>query len=436
MPGPHNALAGIAAALFGVTGGGLIAYTVLSGGAPETPAVAPAGPQPEVPSLLALKLESAAVPAADVPVDEVNPVAALYQAEIRQAATDLPGLFLTDEQAAELGLRIVANGFDNRHPPKADAVFRYPLPGQTPRSVIVAEFFASRFLLGRAQSYEIDGAKGRLGIVAWAFADAEGADRAFRALRDLSGRPWRPSGFAPDSALVEDGERRTSDLLWVQGQLLLRASYAVPEGVHEARLLRGRLANVLAEQARAYSADVPAAPAILPADPTLAGHLGRLTVPERELPGGHSTRAAAARSSLFFEPGGSGTGGILTTDRAARFSDLGFVGLHVQAIRVSHRPRGSYALFGYAFDTDAGARRALAHVRKTAGGRVSRSSLFPGAWVVEGPNGPAYSDVYWVRGPLLLQAGVYSPATAPLSLQVRDRLAKKLDRQSRAFLSG
>ncbi len=431
--GPHNALAGIAAALFGFTGAGLIAVTVVRGGGSDPPLVAASGPQPEVPSLLQLKLESAAPSAA--PADEVNPVAALYQAEVRQAATDLPGLFLTDEQAAELGLRIVANGFDNRHPPKADAVFRYPLPGQTPRSVIVAEFFASRFLLGRAQSYEIEGVKGRLGIVAWAFADADGADRAFRALRDLSGRPWHPSGFAPDSALVEDGERRTSDLLWVDGALLLRASYAVPAGVHEARLLRGRLAGVFAAQASIYSADVPVAPAVLPADPTLAGHLARLAVPDRELPGGHSTRAAAARASLFFEPGGSGAGGILTTDRSARFAELGFVGMHVQAIRVSHRPRGSYALTGYAFDTDAGARHALRHIRTMAVGRVSRSDLFPGAWVVEGPNGAAYSDLYWVRGPLLLQAGMYSPATAPLSLQVRDRLAKKLDRQSRTFLS-
>ena len=62
--------------------------------------------------------------------------------------------------------------------------------------------------------------------------------------------------------------------------------------------------------------------------------------------------------------------------------------------------------------------------------RRAPSTLFPGAWVVRGPNGDNYSDLWWVRGPLLLQAGVYSNAEVPQKPEVRDALARLLDERA------
>ena len=117
---------------------------------------------------------------------------------VAQVYRVLPSAFLDEAEAEALGLRIVPNSFDNQLPLRGDALFTFPLPGQTPASVIVSEFFAAGFVAGHAQSFESVEASGpRVGAVAWAFATEAGAQRAFRALRDLSGRRSVPGTLRP-----------------------------------------------------------------------------------------------------------------------------------------------------------------------------------------------------------------------------------------------
>lgn len=360
-----------------------------------------------------------------------SPTLERYVAAQQRAIADLPAVFLTDDQAEARGLAIVPNGYDNRRPAEATAIFRYPLPGQTPRSAIVSEFFAARFLVGRAQSYQSTAhERQRFGIVVWAFEEPAGARRAFRALRDLSGREWHPSGFAPQAALIEDFNRKISDVLWVHGPLVIRAGYAVQDGIGAARETRDALARLIDEQAGVFAPPDERAIDLPSTDATLYGRLATLKVPDDLLPGGLSTYDRSLGGSLFTDLRGSS---IANSPVADAFMASGFVGGQEQIIKVAAR-QVRYGLYAYAFDSPEAAGRALRIVRDGAEARVRAVRNFPGAVLVSGPNGDGYSDLYWTRGPLLLRAGIYSSPDHPLSPQVRDRLARMLDARSARFL--
>ena len=227
---------------------------------------------------------------------------------VAQVYRVLPSAFLDEAEAEALGLRIVPNSFDNQVPPRGDALFTFPLPGQTPASIIVSEFFAAGFVAGHAQSFESVEAGGpRVGAVAWAFSTEAGAQRAFRALRDLSGRRSVPGAFASISAVAEDGG--ISELLWVRGRLLLRvASVVPPDGVGEARALGRRLAGEIdersAEAARSRERRVPQVASL----DRVAESLLTLRLPDLDLPGGLNTDPRTLSGAAVFREPSAGVG--------------------------------------------------------------------------------------------------------------------------------
>ncbi len=86
-----------------------------------------------------------------------------FMANLRQVGKVLPQLFLSDYQVAGFGLELAPNGFDNQDPPRPDTLFTFPLPGQSPRSVMAMEFYDGDFVAGHAQSFVRPGLDGRLG---------------------------------------------------------------------------------------------------------------------------------------------------------------------------------------------------------------------------------------------------------------------------------
>ena len=128
-----------------------------------------------------------------------------FMANLRQVGRVLPQLFLTDYQVAGLGLELAPNGFDNQDPPRPDVLFTFPLPGQSPRSVMVMEFYDGDFVAGHAQSFVRPGLDGKLGIVAWAFESESGAQRAFRA----HPRPRRQADAARPTSRTSPRSTRT-----------------------------------------------------------------------------------------------------------------------------------------------------------------------------------------------------------------------------------
>ncbi len=132
--------------------------------------------------------------------------------------------------------------------------------------------------------------------------------------------------------------------------------------------------------------------------------------------------------AVFQEPSG-GVGA--TSPLLDALSNAGFVAGYGQNVLVAGQPRARFGLVSRAFPDAAAAERALqAVLADQPMSRRSPSTLFPGAWVVRGPNGDNYSDLWWVRGPLLLQAGVYSNAEVPQKPEVRDALARLLDERA------
>ena len=355
-----------------------------------------------------------------------------FMANLRQVGRVLPQLFLTDYQVAGLGLELAPNGFDNQDPPRPDVLFTFPLPGQSPRSVMVMEFYDGDFVAGHAQSFVRPGLDGKLGIVAWAFESESGAQRAFRAIRDLAGKKTRPADFAHVSALYEDEGLGISELMWVRGRLLLRVAFAVPDDdLEPVRRVRDTIAALVDEQA-VVAAQPPVAPPPAPsggAGATVRDRLLALRVPDLELPGGMSTDERVLGGDAVFQEPSGGVGA--SSPLLDALSDAGFVAGYGQNVLVAGQPRARFGLVSRAFPDGAAAERALQAV--LADQPMSRrvpSTLFPGAWVVRGPNGDNYSDVWWVRGPLLLQAGVYSNAEVPQKPEVRDALARLLDERA------
>ncbi len=396
-------LGGLVVALAAAT---VIGILIVDRGSPTAAAPAP-------PSAAA----AAAAPAVEVVGDDAGaaaeagaPVGSAYERAVARDAPLLAGITFSEGQAAAFGLRIVSNGFDNLDPPDPAVVFRYPLPGQTPRSALVREFFGSGFIVGRAQSYlRADDEPGRFGVVVWAFADTEGARRAFRAYRDLTGKPTLPSDFAPVATLVGDDGAGVSELLWVSGRALIRATYAVSDSegaVDFARAAQDAVAAQIDEHAQVFADDADPDPSLASAR-SFDDRLRVLRVPELDLPGGISTLDPGGVLGGTFRDVSRGSAGATLLER--RLAGLGFQGGETQRLRAGVRGSGTYGLAAYAFPDEAAARRALAEIRRHAGAQAAASAMFPGAFTIGGPDPLAYSDVYWQRGALVLQAGMYAP---------------------------
>ena len=142
----------------------------------------------------------------------------------------LPTLVLDRSEARRRDFDVQSNTFDNAYPPNPEATFRQPLPGQTPNSPMMTEFFAGGFILGKAENLQGRSRPGNVVVVVWAFTRPEGAYRSLRALRDLSGLHSAPSGFAPGAIVLSLPGTGASDLLWVRGRALVRATSSITQG--------------------------------------------------------------------------------------------------------------------------------------------------------------------------------------------------------------
>ncbi len=160
--------------------------------APATPAPVPAAPSP--PQAVAATPPRPTDPIVDL-VDRQSRDPT-FQADLAGAVELLPEIALQPDEQLARGFKLVSNGFDFQAVPDTATTFRYPLPGQTYKSIILAEFLNAGYLAGKAQSFEVDAAGNKVTLVMWAFTDEAGADRGFRALRDLTGRPSRGSLLA------------------------------------------------------------------------------------------------------------------------------------------------------------------------------------------------------------------------------------------------
>lgn len=209
-------------------------------------------------------------------------------------------------------------------------MFVVPLPGQNPYSPMTIEFFAAGFIIGRAQAFELANVKqGRLGLVVWAFTSHEGALRAFRAYRDVTGLPSVPHPHARYAGLKGTAGSGLEELFWVRGRLLVQSSYAAPQAdLTRIRRAHRQLTAYIDRRLRAATADPTPTP-VLP-DLSPLGRLAAVTVPDMQLRGGLATRP---------EAGGLQVGAVRGWQPAAAldvaFSRLGLIGVNRQVIGVA-----------------------------------------------------------------------------------------------------
>ncbi|MDX6540237.1 MAG: hypothetical protein QOI71_1847 [Gaiellales bacterium] len=338
----------------------------------------------------------------------------------------LPRLVLDRAEARQHDFDVQSNTFDNQYPPNLEATFRQPLPGQTPNSPMMTEFFAGGFILGKAENLQGRSRPGNVVVVVWAFTKPEGAYRSLRALRDLSGLHSSPSRFAPGAIVLSLPGTGASDLLWVRGRALVRATSSISVG-------GSSMARARDAVARAIDAKIRAEPLIagyrLAAVEqhdlsTLAGRLGSLRIAENDLPGGLDTVSwtvtprPGARDRLHRD------GAALRLQR--RFAALGLRGGATQIISVA-QIHGSYVTYAWAFPSAAAAQDALRAVRSQAGVRSAPGGAVRAATRVIRPGALLRDDLFWVRGTLLLQVGAYGPRGIPLLQSRQELVAVRLD---------
>ena len=344
----------------------------------------------------------------------------------------LPQVVLTDAEARTLDLEIHSNTFDNRYPPEPEATFRVPLPGQTPNSPMATEFFAGGFILGKAENLEGHSKPGNVAVVVWAFSRPEGAFRSLRALRDLSGLHSRPSSFAPGAVLLSLPVTGVSDLIWVRGRALVRASSGVAQGGASMARARERVARAVDAKIRAepFIGGVPLRPSPRPDLSTFAGRLSSLRIAENDLPGGLDTASWTVRA----RPDARNR---LQDDRAARrlgrrFQALGLRGGATQVISVA-QIHGTYVTYAWAFPTAQAAHAALRAAKRQRGVRAAPAHAVRAATRVVRPGTLLRDDLFWVRGTLLLQVGAYGPPGIPLLQSRQEFVARKLDANAAAL---
>jgi hypothetical protein len=344
----------------------------------------------------------------------------------------LPTLVLTGAEARALDFRIRSNTFDNRYPPEPAATFRWPLPGQTPNSPMMSEFFSGGFVLGKAENLEGRSRPGNVAVVVWAFKGPEGAFRSLRALRDLSGLHATPSAFAPGAVLLSLPGTGVSDLVWVRGRALVRASSGVAQGGKSMARARERVARAIDAKINAepYVGGVTLKPAPRPDHSTLAGRLGSLRIAENDLPGSLDTQSwqvrlrPDARERLRDDPAAARLGG--------RYRALGLRGAAMQVVSVA-QIHGTYVTYAWAFPTARAARAALRATASQRGVRAVQEHAVRGATRVVRPGKRLRDDLFWVRGKLLLQVGAYGPPGVPLLQSRQELLAARLDANASAL---
>jgi hypothetical protein len=352
---------------------------------------------------------------------------------VAQMRAALPRVVLTGGEASKLDFEIQSNTYDNKYPPDARATFRVPLPGQTANSPMMSEFFAGGFVLGKAENLVGRVRPGNVSVVVWAFLGPEGAFRGLRALRDLSGLHVASSPFAPGAILLSLPGTGVSDLIWVHGRALVRASAGNAEG-------GGPMAHQRDRVARAIDAKISSEPSVggvqLPPEPaldlsTLAGRLGSLRVAENDLPGGLDTRSL----TLHAGPGARDPlhGDVAAVRLNRRYRQLGLLGGSAQVISVA-QIHGNYAAYVWAFPSAAAARAALRAAETRHGVRVTRAaSVIRGAVRVVRPGRSLLDDLFWIRGSLLLQVGGYGPPDIPLLRSRQTLIVRALDAKASAL---
>jgi hypothetical protein len=344
----------------------------------------------------------------------------------------LPRLVLSDSEARALDFRIRSNTFDNRYPPEPAATFRWPLPGQTPNSPMMSEFFSGGFVLGKAENLEGRSRPGNVAVVVWAFARPEGAFRSLRALRDLSGLHAAPSSFAPGAVLLSLPGTGVSDLVWVRGRALVRASSGVAQGGKSMARARERVARAIDAKINAepYVGGVKLVPAPPPDHSTLAGRLGSLRIAENDLPGGLDTESwqvrarSDARDRLHDDPAAARLG--------RRYRALGLLGGASQVVSVA-QIHGVYVTYAWAFPSARAAHAALRAAASQRGVRAVPEKAVRTATRVVRPGSLLRDDLFWVHGKLLLQVGAYGPAGVPLLRSRQVLLAERLDANASAL---
>ncbi len=338
----------------------------------------------------------------------------------------LPRLVLTGAEARTLDFRIRSNTFDNRYPPEPAATFRWPLPGQTPNSPMMTEFFAGGFILGKAENLEGTSKPGNVAVVLWAFSRPEGAFRSLRALRDLSGLHSSPSSFAPGAVLLSLPGTGVSDLIWVRGRALVRASSGVAQGGASMAAARERVARAIDAKISADPFIGGVAPRPLPHLDltTFAGRLGSLRIAENDLPGGLDTASWLVRA----RPDAHDRlhTGAAARRLAQRFRALGLRGGATQVISVA-QIHGSYVTYAWAFPSARAARAALRAASSQRGVHAAPAHAIRAATRVVRPGTLLRDDLYWVRGKLLLQVGGYGPPGVPLLRSRQELVAHELD---------
>jgi hypothetical protein len=351
---------------------------------------------------------------------------------LRRLHTILPTLVLSRAEARALDFDVQSNTFDNQYPPNLTATFRWPLPGQTPNSPMMSEFFAGGFVLGKAENLQGRTRRGNVVVVVWAFNNPEGAYRSLRALRDLSGLRSTPSAFAPGAVLLSLPGTGVTDLLWVRGRALVRATSGVTVGGASMLRRREQVARAIDAKIKAepFIAGFTVAPARAPDLKTLAGRLSALRIAENDLPGGLDTEAWLVRARPDARD-------RLHDDAAARslarrFQALGLRGGATQVISVA-QIHGEYVTYAWAFPTEKAARAALRAATSQRGVRAAPANAVRAATRVVRPGTRLRDDLFWVRGKLLLQVGGYGPPGIPLLQSRQELVARELDENALAL---
>jgi hypothetical protein len=344
----------------------------------------------------------------------------------------LPTLVLDRAEARALDFDVQSNTFDNQYPPDLSATFRLPLPGQTPNSPMVTEFWAGGFLLGKAENLQGHSRPGNVVVVVWAFNKPEGAYRSLRALRDLSGLHSAPSAFAPGAILLSLPGTGVSDLLWVRGRALVRATAGLRQG--GASMLRAREQVARAIDAKIMSEPFIAAYSLAPVKrpdlTTLGGRLSSLRIPDNDLPGGLDTESWKVRAQPDARDRLHDDAAALKLRRS--FQAVGLRGGATQVISVA-QIHGKYVTYAWAFPTARAARAALRAATRQQGVQSAPANAVRAATRVVRPGTLLRDDLFWVRGKLLLQVGGYGPPGIPLLQSRQELVARKLDAHASAL---
>jgi hypothetical protein len=297
---------------------------------------------------------------------------------------------------------------------------------------MMTEFFAGGFVLGKAENLQGHSRPGNVVVVVWAFNRPEGAFRSLRALRDLSGLDSAPSAFAPGAVLLSLPGTGVSDLVWVRGRALVRATAGLRQGGKSMLQARAKVARVIDAKIKAepFIGGYAPAPVKQPDLSTFAGRLSSLRIHDNDLPGGLDTESWRVRARPDARDRLHDDAAALALGRS--FQALGLRGGASQVISVA-QIHGKYVTYAWAFPTGKAARAALRAATGQQGVRSAPASAVRAATRVVRPGSLLRDDIFWVRGKLLLQVGGYGPPGIPLLQSRQEHVARKLDAHASAL---